>query len=126
MGWGSPPGQVGSPRLAPPAAPAHHCNPYRPEAHFSLKVAKRPGLPGCQAFTKNTPQTHFRPGSLEKRKSERVLVGMEMTWNEAGEERKGRGGRREKEVAQRLERCPRQVKARLSLKDELVVPGGAE
>lgn len=50
---------------------------------------------------------------------------MEMTWNEAGEERKGRGDR-DNEVARRLERCPRQVKARLSLKEILVLSGSVE
>lgn len=82
----------------------------------------------CQAAklpAKNTPQTHFRLGSLKKRRSKDILVAMEMTWNEAGEERKGKG-HRENEVAQRLECCPWQVKARLSLRDVLVVPGGAE
>lgn len=82
----------------------------------------------CQAAklsAKNTPQTRFRLGSLKKRKSERILVAMEMTWNEAEEERKGRG-HRENEVARRLERCPLHFKARLSLREVLVVPGAAE
>lgn len=50
----------------------------------------------CQAAklsAKNTPQTHFRLGSVGKRKRERILLVMETTWNEAGEERKGRGDR---------------------------------
>ena len=129
-GWGSPTAtlprpteQVGRWRGAPcPQAPCTPLSFLSGRCTFFVQGGKTPR--GCQAAklsAKNTAPTQFSLGPLKQRKSERILVAMEMTWTKASGEREG-----ENELGRRLESCPQQAEARLSLREVLAIPRGDE